>query len=124
MDNLPELPVYAFQPNLGGLLSMILTIVLPLAVAVITTRLTSSRVKTILLLVVVAIKTLVEALISNGADYINFGWVPFLMNLILNLVIAAVMHLGVWKPTGLAAKVQDDVGLKTRGDGWHEAQTR
>ena len=127
MDNLPDLPVYAFQPNFGGLLSMILTVVLPLAVAVITTRMTSAKVKTILLLVVVAIKTLVEALISNGADYINFGWIPFLMNLILNLAIAAVIHLGVWKPTGLASKIQEDVGLKvrdTRDDGWHEARTR
>lgn len=122
MDTLPELPVYAFQPNFGGLLSMLLTLVLPLLVAVITTRVTSSRVKTILLLIIVAIKTLVEALISNGADYINFGWVPFLMNLIINLSFAVIMHFGVWKPTGASAKVQADVGLKSRD--WNEADTR
>lgn len=122
MDQLPELPIYAFQPNLGGLLSMILTLVLPLAVAVITTRVTSSRVKGILLLVIVAIKTLVEALISNGNDYINFGWTPFLMNLFLNFTLAVVMHVGLWKPTGAAAKIQEDVGLKARD--WEEPVTR
>lgn len=122
MDQLPELPVYAFQPNFGGLLSMILTLVLPLAVAVITTRVTSSNVKATLLLIVVAVKTLVEALISNGSDYINFGWIPFLMNLILNLALAVVMHFGVWKPTGAAAKVQENVGLKART--WEEPETR
>lgn len=122
MDTLPELPIYAFQPNFGGLLSMILTVVLPLAVAVITTRVTASRVKTILLLIIVTVKTLVEALISNGADYINFGWIPVLMNLIINFAIACVIHLGLWKPTGAAAKVQADVGLKARD--WPEPETR
>ena len=122
MDQLPELPIYAFQPNFGGLLSMLLTVVLPLAVAVITTRVTSSRVKTILLLIVVAVKTLVEALISSGSDYINFGWVSFLMNIIINLAIAVTIHLGVWKPTGAAAKIQEDVGLKARD--WQEPTTR
>jgi hypothetical protein len=122
MDNLPDLPVYAFQPNFGGLLSMILTLVLPLAVAVITTRVTSANIKAILLLIIVTIKTLVEALISNGNDYIHFGWVSFLMNLILNFVIAVTVHLGLWKPTGAAAKVQEDVGLKARD--WEEPVTR
>lgn len=122
MDTLPELPIYLFQPNFGGLLSMILTVVLPLGVAVITTRVTSSNVKAILLLIVVAIKTLVEALISNGSDYINFGWIPFLMNLILNLALAVIMYFGVWKPTGTAAKIQADVGLKTRD--WEEPTIR
>jgi ethanolamine transporter EutH len=122
MGTLPELPVYAFQPNLGGLLSMILTLILPLAVAVITTRVTSSNVKGILLLIIVAIKTLVEALISNGADYIHFAWVAFLMNLVINFAFAVMMHFGLWKPTGAAAKVQEDVGLKARD--WEEPVTR
>jgi len=122
MDTLPELPVYAFQPNFGGLLSMLLTLVLPLAVAVITTRVTSSNVKGILLLIIVSIKTLVEALISNGNDYINFAWVPFLMNLLINFAFAAIMHFGLWRPTGASAKIQADVGLKARD--WEEPATR
>lgn len=122
MDQLPELPMYAFQPNVGGLLSMVLTVVLPLAVAVITTRVTASSIKTILLLIVVVIKTTVEAIISNGNDYIHFGWPSFLINIGTNFALAAIIHLGVWKPLGLAAKVQNDVGLKARD--WNEADTR
>lgn len=114
MDQLPELPVYAFQPNWGGLLSMVLTLVLPLAVAVITTRVTSSRVKGVLLLLVVAVKTLTEALIANNNDVINFAWVPFLMNLVLNFTLAVMAHMGFWKPTGAAASIQDNVGVKPR----------
>jgi hypothetical protein len=44
------------------------------------------------------------------------------MNLILNFVIAVTVHLGLWKPTGAAAKVQEDVGLKVRD--WEEPVTR
>lgn len=120
MDQLPELPVYSFQPNWGGLFSLILTVALPLLVAVITTRVTSAKVKTILLIIVVAIKTTVEALVSNGNDVVNFAWIPFLMNIVFNLVLAIVIHLGVWKPTGAAAHIQENVGVKTiDGEAYH-----
>lgn len=117
MDQLPELPVYMFQPNFGGLLSMVVTLLLPLAVAVITTRVTSARVKTILLLIVVSVKTLVEALIANGNDYIHFAWVPFLMNLALNFIVAGSAHFIAWKPTGAADTIQENVGVKAPVDG-------
>jgi len=119
--NLPELPVYAFTPTAAGIFSLILTILLPLIVAVITTRVTSGGVKFVLLLLVVAVKTTVEALIANGSDYIHFAWIPFLMNLGINLGIAIAAHFGVWKPTGTSARIQDNVGVKVI-DG--EATTR
>lgn len=109
---LPDLPVYTFQPNIGGLFSMLLTLVLPLVVALITTRITSSKTKGILLLVVVVVKTTIEAIISNGNDYINFAWIPFLMNLILNFGLAVMFHFGLWKPTGTAGFVQKNIGVK------------
>lgn len=108
---LPELPIYAFQPNWGGLLSLILTVILPLAVAVITTRITSSRTKGMLLLLVVAVKTTVEALIANGNDVINFAWIPFLMNMAINFGVAAIFHFGLWKPTGASRTIQENVGV-------------
>lgn len=111
MDNLPELPVYSFAPNAGGLFSMILTLLLPLLVSIITTQVTSPRAKGLLLLLLVAIKTTVEAIVSNGNDYINFGWVPFLMNLVLNFVLAVAMYFGLWKPTNAAAFLQRNVGV-------------
>jgi len=113
MDTLPELPVYAFTANAAGMFSLIITVLLPLAVAVITTRVTSARAKGTLLLVVVAVKTTVEALIANGSDYINFGWVPFLMNLAINFSIASLMHFGVWKPMGASVYLQENVGVRT-----------
>lgn len=125
MDNLPELPVYMFQPNIGGLFSMIITLLLPLAVAIITTRVTSSRVKGVLLLIVVVIKTTVEALISNGNDYINFAWIPFLMNMALNFGLAVMMHFGLWKPTGAAGFTQSNIGVTvSRPEPTESAYTR
>lgn len=115
MDDLPDLPTYAFAPNAGGLFSLLLTVILPLVVAVITTRVTSSGTKGVLLLGVVMVKTTVEALISNGNDYINFGWVPFLMNLAINFGIAVLMHFGIWKPT-IAGWIQENVGRTIEGE--------
>lgn len=112
--NLPELPVYTFTPTGAGIFSLILTILLPLVVAVITTRVTHPGVKFMLLLFVVGIKTTIEAVVANNSDYINFAWVPFLMNLIINMGIAIAAHFGVWKPTGAAASIQDNVGVKAR----------
>lgn len=113
MNDLPELPLYTLAPNVGGLLSLILNVVLPLVVAVVTTRVTSSRAKFFWLLGVVAVKTTTEAIISNGNDYINFSWIPFLMNLFVNLALAGVAHFIAWKPTGLAGTIQENVGVTT-----------
>lgn len=110
---IPELPVYAFAPNAGGLFSLLLTIVIPLAVAVVTTRITRSHVKAYLMLGISGVKTLVEALVSNANDYIHFGWVPFLMNLVINIGVAGLMYNHVWKPTGVAAEIQENVGVTT-----------
>lgn len=116
---LPELPIYTFQPNVGGLLSLLLTLVLPLAVAVITTRVTSAKVKGFLLLSVVAVKTTVEAIVSNGNDYIPFAWIPFLMNLAINFTLAVMMHFGIWKPSGASTAIQENVGVKAvDGEAW------
>jgi hypothetical protein len=113
MDNLPDLPVYSFTPTAAGMLSLIITILLPLVVAVITTRVTSGAAKFMWLLLVVSIKTTIEALIANGSDYIHFAWIPFLMNLAINIGIAIAAHFGVWKPK-VAPWVQDNVGLVAR----------
>src|SRR6185503_11562432 len=110
-------PVYAFQPNVGGLLSMLLTLILPLLVGVVTTRVTSPTLKTILLLIATAIKTTAEAIVANNNDYIHFAWIPFLMNLVLNLILAIGMYFGVWKPTKIADRVQDRVGVTEQGYG-------
>jgi hypothetical protein len=69
-------------------------------------------VKFFLLLLVVAAKTTVEALIANDNDVINFGWAPFLMNLIINVLLAGMAHFIAWKPTGAAEFVQENVGVK------------
>lgn len=108
---LPELPVYAFAPNAGGLFSLILTLIIPLLVALVTTRVTSSKVKALLMIGLSSVKTLVEALVSNGNDYIHFGWVPFLMNLFINMAMAAIFYLFAWKPLGTAGWVQENVGV-------------
>jgi hypothetical protein len=104
---LADLPVYAFAPNWGGLLSLILTLVLPILVALVSTRLTSSGTKAVLLLALATIQTFVEALISAANDYAHFAWVPVIMNAVLNFGVAVIAHFGLWKPTGTADAALD-----------------
>lgn len=108
---LPDLPVYSFTPDLGGLLSLTLTIVLPLLVGVVTTRVTSANIKAVILLALATVKTLVEAIIAANVAGIPFEFVPVLMNLVLNFVVAVVVYFGLWKPTGTAQVVQENVGI-------------
>jgi hypothetical protein len=108
---LPELPTYALTPDLGGMLSLLITIVLPLLVGVVTTRVTSANIKAVLLLALVAIKTFIEALIAADQAGIALAFVPFLMNLVLNFIIAVAIHFGLWKPSGLSTTIQEKVGV-------------
>lgn len=55
-----ELPmIYAFTPNLAGLLSLILMLVIPLGVGLVSTRITSSSTKAIMLLGFMAAKVFI-----------------------------------------------------------------
>lgn len=127
MDSLPDLPVYSFTPTAAGMFSLIITVLLPLVVAVITTRVTSGGVKFLLLLLVVSVKTTVEALIASGANYIHFAWIPFLMNLAINVGIAIAAHFGVWKPSGAAGFTQSNIGVTAKssnGETYGDAYSR
>jgi hypothetical protein len=83
------------------------TVALPLLVGLITTRITSAGTKAILLLVIAAAKTFLEAWISAAQAATPFRLIPVLMNVVINLAIAVAVHYGIWKPTGASAKAQD-----------------
>lgn len=106
-----DLPVFVFEPNGGGLLSLILTLLLPLAVAVVTTRVTSSAVKAMILLLLASVKTIVESAVAASNDSVPWAWAPVLMNVVINFGVAVAIYFGLWKPTGVATKTQENVGI-------------
>jgi hypothetical protein len=93
------------------LLTLIVGTVLPVLVALVTTRVTSSGKKAGLLAGLSAgtgfLSELLDAL-QAGVPYDVFAG---LVTAITVFIVAVALHFGLWKPTGVAAKVQGDTGL-------------
>lgn len=92
MDVLPTLPTYLFEPNLAGVLSLVLTIILPLVVGLLTRPSTPAHVKGIALLAVAAVKSVIEAFLAGGADF-NLPLAIYTVG--INFGIAVVVYFGL-----------------------------
>jgi len=99
---IPDLPVYSFTPDWGGLLSLFLTLLLPLFVGLVSTRITSSGMKAVLLLVLASLKTVAESVVAANVADVPWQFVPVVMNVLINFGVACLMYFGFWKPTGVA----------------------
>lgn len=106
MTDLPTLPVYGFAPNLGGLLSLAITIVLPILVGLVTRQSTAAGVKAVLLLGLAAVKTVLEAWLQAVNTDVVFDWVPVVYSVLINFGIAVAVHYGLFKPSGVSAAAQ------------------
>ena len=105
--DIPALPVYGFDPqSLSGLLSLVITVLLPIAVGLLTKRSTSAGVKAVLLLAFAAAKAFLEAWLQATNTAVDFAFVPVAISVVVNFAIAAVVHFGLWKPTGAADAAQ------------------
>ena len=109
MSDVPTLPVYGFEPNLGGLLSLAITIALPILVGLVTRRSTSAGVKAVLLLALAAVKTVLEAWLQAANTSVDFVWIPVAYTTAINFLIAVALHFGLFKPTGMAGAAQDSL---------------
>jgi hypothetical protein len=107
-DDIPALPVYGFDPqSLSGLLSLAITVLLPILVGLLTKRSTSAGVKAILLLAFAAVKAFLEAWLQAANTSVDFAFVPVAISIVVNFAIAAVVHFGLFKPTGVSGAAQD-----------------
>lgn len=112
MNELPELPIYSFTPDLGGLLTFVINLLLPLLVGVVTTRVTSSNVKAVLLLALSAVAMLVTSALRAVASDVPWEWIPLVMNVGIAFGFAVLAHFGLWKPSGASRAIQSNVGVK------------
>jgi hypothetical protein len=109
-DDIPALPVYGFDPqSVSGLLSLAITVLLPIAVGLVTTRSTSPATKAVLLLGFAAVKSFLEAWLQAANTAADFAFVPVAITTVVNFGLAAVVHFGLWRPTGVAGKAQDSL---------------
>ncbi|KPC73470.1 hypothetical protein ADL27_52100 [Streptomyces sp. NRRL F-6602] len=98
------------QPSLDAAywLGLAISVVLPVLVGLVTTRVTHAGTKAVLLLALTALNGFLVELANPGDDY-QVGSAVVLWAVSFGTGVLA--HFGLWKPTGVSGKAQD-VGAK------------
>lgn len=120
MNDVPELPIYGFAPNLGGLLSLAITVLLPILVGLVTRQSTSAGTKAVLLLALSAVNSILSAWLQAENTSAVFEWIPVVYTTAISFGIAVAVHLGFYRPTGVASAAQNS-GVKDRPLSEHAA---
>jgi hypothetical protein len=87
------------------LVTIALAVVAPLLVGLVTTRVTSSGVRAVLLATLSAAVGVGIGFRDSPADVL-WDWRAAVTAAFVAWVIAVATHFGLWKPTGIAARVQ------------------
>jgi hypothetical protein len=95
-------------------ISLLVGTVLPILVAVVTTRTTHPGVKAVLLALLSAASSFLAEYLTAVNSAQNFDWGSVAVTTLGTFITAVAMHLGLWKPTGLAGGVQANVGVTSR----------
>lgn len=98
---LPELPTYLFAPNLAGFLSLILTVLLPLAAALLMKQSWSTTVKGLILLTLAAAKSFAEAWLVAVDTAVAFDFAAVGYAIVVNWGIAVAAYFGLLKGTAV-----------------------
>lgn len=97
--------IFTVDPAL--VIQLILTVVMPIAVGLVTTRTTSSTIKTWLLAGLTLVTSLVTQLGVAIASNTPFDLGLALLAVIPAFAISVAMYYGLWKPTGVGQAAQD-----------------
>jgi hypothetical protein len=96
---LPELPTYLFAPNLAGVLSLALTVLLPLAAALFMRQSWSAGPKGLVLLALAAAKAFLEAWLAATDAGVAFNAFDAGYAVVVNFGIAVGAYFGLLKNT-------------------------
>ena len=97
----PTLPTYLFEPSLAGVLSLALTVLLPLVAALLMRSNWSSFKKGLVLLLLAAIKTFLEAWVGAVESGESFNFLETLYTVIINFALAVVFYFGLLRHTDI-----------------------
>ncbi len=115
MDSIvfPSLPTYLFEPSLAGLLSLLLTVVLPLLAALLMKSRWSALQKGLVLLFLATVKAFLEAWIGQVNAGEHFDVARVLYADLINFAIAVVTYVGLLKGTAVQQAALES-GVKDR----------
>lgn len=87
-------------------LGLAISVVLPVLVGLVTTRVTHAGAKAVLLLALTAVNGFLVELQAGGDGY-DLGTAVVLT--LVSFGTAVLSHFGLWKPTGVSGKAQDSL---------------
>ena len=90
--------------DLAYWLGLLTSVVLPVLVGMVTTRVTSPRTKAVLLLALSTLNGFLVEFADHGDGY-SVGTAAVLS--LVSFGTGVLTHFGLWKPTGVSAKAQD-----------------
>lgn len=96
----PQLPTYLFDPSVAGILSLLLTFILPLVAALFMKQSWSAFTKGLVLLALAAVKAYLEAWLGAVNAGEDFGFIEALYATVVNFGIAVAAYFGLLKGTG------------------------
>lgn len=109
------LPSVTVTFDLPQLLNILLSVVFPVAVGFVTTRVTHPGKKAVLLATISLASGLVSSLLAAALAGVAFNIVGALATGLAAWIIAVATHYGFWRPTGIANAVQA-VGVTPKGE--------
>ena len=103
MDSIifPELPTYVGEPTLGGLLSLAVTVLLPIVAALFMKSRWSAFRKGLILFVLAAVKAFLEAWLGAVNNDEVFNFVAAGCSTLVQFVLAVVAYVGLLKNTAV-----------------------
>lgn len=101
----------AFTLDPGAIVQLLVAFVLPVAVGLVTTRVTSAGKKAWLLALLSLITSVLIELARAITESVTFDVGVALLAALPAFVVSVATHYGLWKPTGVSAAAQD-IGAK------------
>lgn len=98
---LPALPTFLFAPSLAGFLSLLLTVLLPLAAGLLMKASWSTFRKGLVLLALAGIKAYAEAWVAADAANVAFNHATTGYAILINVGIAVAAYFGFLRHTGV-----------------------
>lgn len=118
MSTLVALQVLAWSLPLPLAVQFVIAVVLPLLVGLVTTRVTRSGVKAVLLLALSFFSSFFTELATSLANSNPFDVGLWLLGAAGTFAVGVMTHFGLYKPTGVAASVEaSGVKQKRNPDG-------
>lgn len=101
------MPTILFTLDPAAIIQLVLTVVMPIAVGLVTTRTTSSSIKAWMLAAFTLVTSILTGLGSALATNSSFDLGLALLATIPAFAISVATYYGLWKPTGIGAAAQD-----------------